>query len=275
MKKLILLCCCFIAGCQTSEKSKISSEEVQAFQIRIINHKNFNWEKLETENFMIYVPKNSKQVSEIQQIGERAEEAREKVLNLLEELEIDEKPALFYLDTRDQMRELVGHPAGGWTETRQNTVFVVQNKEVSAPLKHELGHLYSWRTWGKPMGYWLSEGLAVYAAGNCSGLSLHTWAAAIDLKQESKPIKDLEENWDFAKAAPHLQAGSFVKYVVEKYGIKAFIKIWKKGMGVSLEATGKTAEALEKEWQESIRSPEFINEAKEADPDFSGKVQCE
>ncbi len=115
----------------------------------------------------------------------------------------------------------------------------------------------------------------MYAAGDCSGLSLHMWAVAIDLKQQSKGLKYLKENWDFTKAAPHLEAGSFVKYVVEKYGTKAFAKIWKKGMGASLEATGKNPEALEKDWLEFIRSPQFVKEAKEINPDFSGRVQCE
>lgn len=275
MKKLLLLSCCILFACQTSEKSHISSEEVLNFQNKIIHHPSFIWEKLETENYMIYVPKDSG--LSLGQLGTKVEESGKKVLQLLQEenqIESGGKPVLFYLETRDQMKQLVGQPAGGWTETRQNTIFVVQNDEVPAPLRHEFGHLYSWRTWGKPAGYWLSEGLAVYASGECEGINLHTWAAAMHLKQELKPLKELQENWDFSKAAPHLEAGSFVKYIIENYGIKAFIKIWKKGMGVSLEVTGKTADALEKEWIKFLNDPELVKVAREEAPDFSAKVRC-
>lgn len=275
MKKLIFLCCFILLACQPSEKSKFSAEEVYAFQKGIIHHKAYSWEKLETENFVIYVPKDSKHTKKIKEIGKRTEESKNQVLEILQGVKPEEKPVIFFLETRDQMNQLVGHPAGGWTETRQNTVFVVENDEEPAPLRHELGHLYSWRTWGKPMGYWLSEGVAVYAAGDCSGHSLHIWAAGIDWNQKSRSLRYLEENWDFTKAAPHLQAGSFVKYVIEKYGSKAFIEIWEKGMGASLEATGKTAEALEQDWLEFIRNPQFMKEAKKENLNFSERVQCE
>lgn len=76
---------------------------------------------------------------------------------------------LFLVRDREDVRQLVGQPAGGWTEPDANAVLAAVSDAVSPPLRHELGHLYSHRLWGPPHAAWLSEGVAAFAVGHCAG----------------------------------------------------------------------------------------------------------
>lgn len=147
------------------------------------------------------------------------------------------------------------------------------NEGVNPPLRHELGHLYSWRSWGPPAGYWLSEGVAVYAAGDCKGEDLHAWAAKLTLENKLQDFSHLEQDLDFSSAAAHLQAGSFVKYVMEKYGVRSFRLIWEEGLSASSEATGLEMDALLDQWTGHIMQKEFTAAAQFLDLDT--KISCE
>lgn len=82
-----------------------------------------------------------------------------------------------------------------------------------------------------------------------------------------------QDSFDFSKAAPHLQAGSFVQFLVEDFGVEALKKIWKGGLEISQEATGLTAREVEELWLKRISLNEFKKTGNELNSE--GKVRCE
>lgn len=215
------------------------------------------WISESSDNFMLYAPEGSYAAGKLPELGAKAEAARQSVMERLQVVKQEEAPTLIFLRSREQMEKFTGLGAGGYSVVEENGIFLVTNDSVSPPFHHELGHLYSWRSWGDPAGYWLSEGLAVYAAGDCAGEELHAWAAKLALENQLTDFTDLQREFDFSKAAPHLQAGSFVKYIMEKYGVSSFRLLWTNGLTASSEATGLEADALLENWTSHIMQKEF------------------
>jgi hypothetical protein len=178
---------------------------------------------------------------------------------------------VFLLRSRDDVAQLVGQPAGGWTEPQANSVLAVVSDSVTPPLRHELGHLYSHRLWGRPHGPWISEGVALFAVGHCAGRPLHQWAAAIQRAGESVSLDPLLRNFDFSRAAPHLLAGSFVTFVADRHGIEAVKALWRRGAESAQAFTSENLAELEAVWHEELGRTPVPHDM----PAFRGRVRCE
>jgi hypothetical protein len=50
--------------------------------------------------------------------------------------------------------------------------------------------------------------------------------------------------FDFARAAPHLLAGSFITFLAEAHGIAAVKTLWREGLASAGQATGASAASL-------------------------------
>lgn len=232
-----------------------------------------SWASEKSENFLFYAPEGSYAAERFPELVKKAEAARRLVMERLQEVKQEDPPALVFLDSRAQLKKFGKIAAGGRAVVEENGIFYVLNDSTEAPLQHELGHLFSWRSWGDPAGYWLSEGVAVYAAGNCAGEELHAWAAKLALDKELTNFTDLEREFDFSKPEPHLQAGSFVKFIMEKYGVSSFKMVWKKGLSASSEATGLEVGALLEKWTAHIMQDEFTAAAQFLE--LGEKISCE
>jgi hypothetical protein len=178
---------------------------------------------------------------------------------------------VFLLRSRDDLSQLVGQPAGGWTDPQANAVLAVVSDSVPPPLRHELGHLYSHRLWGRPHGPWISEGVALFAVGHCAGRPLHQWAAAIQRAGEPVSLDSLLRNFDLSRAAPHLLAGSFVTFVADRHGIGAVKALWHRGAEAAQASTSETLAELEAVWHEELDRTPVPDDM----PEFRGRVRCE
>lgn len=243
------------------------------FVERVANHPGVVWRVDTTDHFIVRGVVHSYSGDNLGSLARGVEQARVRVLQQLGETVGSEgaRAHVFLVRDRDDIRELVGQAAGGWTDPDANAVVVAVNDSVPPPLRHELGHLYSHRLWGPPHATWLSEGVAVYAAVQCAGIPLHTWAAAVHRSGDAEPLRVLEHEFDFSRAAPHLLAGSFVLFVAEVHGIAAVRVLWRGGLGSAEQATGKSPAALERAWFEQLQSVLLPSDM----PDHKGRVRCE
>ena len=234
----------------------------------------FRWHTAESAHFRLHADSGSWAAERLDSLGLAAENARSAVLAALGEPvdSIEPKPELFFLDGPDDFRALVGQPAGGWTEPRENTVLVGASPTAAPALRHELAHLYSHRRWGPPAADWVSEGVAVYGVGGCAGAPLHAWALAVRNAGISTPLDTLEVRFDFSKAAPHLEAASFVHFLRERYGHAAVRALWADGLAGAAEATQQSAAVLEAEWRALVTE---VEPAAAAILDPRGRVRCE
>jgi hypothetical protein len=234
----------------------------------------FRWHTAESAHFRLHADSGSWAAERLDSLGLAAESARSAVLAALGEPvdSVEPKPEIFFLDGPDDFRALVGQPAGGWTEPRANTVLLGASPTAAPPLRHELAHLYSHRRWGPPGADWVSEGVAVYGVGGCAGAPLHAWALAVRKAGISTPLDTLEIRFDFSKAAPHLEAASFVDFLRDRYGQAAVRALWTDGLAGAAEATRQSAALLETEWRAHVTAAE---PALAAGLDPRGRVRCE
>jgi hypothetical protein len=237
---------------------------------RIANHPGVAWRVDTTDHFVVRGIVASYAGHNLGSLAGAVERARGSVLRQLGESDQAEgaRAHVFLVRRRDDIRELVGQPAGGWTEPDANAVLAAVHDSVPPPLRHELGHLYSHRRWGAPYAMWLSEGVAVYAVGHCADIPLHSWAAAIQRTGDATSLEMLERGFDFARAAPHLMAGSFVAFVAEAHGIAAVRTLWREGLTSAERATGVSAAALESAWLDYLQGVVLPRDM----PDHRGRV---
>lgn len=231
------------------------------------------WKTETTTHFVVYGVEGSFAAARLGALAETAQQARSVVLDQLGESEAGAEPRahIFLVRGPDDLRTLVGQPAGGWAEPDANAILAVATDSTPPPLRHELAHLYSHRLWGRPHSAWLSEGVAVFAVGHCAGVPLHAWAAAIQRGGETAGLELLEREFDFTRAAPHLLAGSFVAFVAESHGMAAVRALWGAGLAATEQATGLGIAALESAWHEALRRTEVPRDL----PDHRGRVRCE
>ncbi len=231
------------------------------------------WDTYNSENFSLYAPEGSYAADKLPELADKAETARQLVMERLQVVKQEQAPQLIFLETGEHMMKFAGIATGGKAVIEENGIFYLLKEDVHPPLQHELGHLYSWRSWGEPAAHWLREGVAVYTAGDCAGEDLHAWASKMALENKLIDFDELEQNHDFSKAGAHLQAGSFVKYIMEKYGVLSFRKLWENGLTASGEATHLEMDALLEAWTEHLMQKEFTAVTQFLNLDE--KIRCE
>ncbi|HEX9950662.1 MAG TPA: hypothetical protein VGB53_02760 [Rubricoccaceae bacterium] len=259
------------AGCRSTEEAPAEGPGPPEIVRAALAHPGFRWQTRTAPHFLLHVPEGSYASTRVDTVSRALAQAWDDVSTRLSIDGEPERVEAFVVEDRNEIAALVGQPAGGWSDTRANAAFFVYNAEGAPPYRHELGHLLSWRRWGDPAALWLSEGVAVYAVGGCAGHGLHEWAASLAADGLLVPLNALEP-FDFTKAAPHLEAGSFLAYVAETHGIGALRALWSGGLRAAEEATEQSAAALEASWQAHVARVVLPPGER---PDGRGRVRCE
>ncbi len=107
---------------------------------------------------------------------------------------------IHFLRSRQEMKEITGRTASGISIAESKIVYLVVNgddKEVKTPVKHELMHLISMRSWGYPhtSSYWMNEGLAAFAENNCNGYNDEEIYRYLSAKGMLLPMTDLTNSF--------------------------------------------------------------------------------
>ena len=213
----------------------------------------FDWAADSTSWFRFHVERGSDAHSRLPVLMARFERDRRAVLDLLGEPRYPHRIDVFIVDSRADLRALFGRETNGVAHYRTNVIGIVSTPEWSAATAHEVLHVIAMNLWGVTEP-WLNEGLAVYAAGTWHGADLHEAAAALFARGRGIPLRRLFANFraqDETRAYP--LAGSFVRYLHERFGDDALRAIWQRGAGGLEEITGADRRALERAWRAEIR----------------------
>jgi len=124
---------------------------------------------------------------------------------------------------------------------------------------HETAHLISISLWGPAGTDFMREGVAVAAEGRWGRSSPHAWARLYRDRLRLRPISTMLSGlafYDVDGLVRYPEAGSFVDYVTETYGLDAVRQLWS-GDAVDFEravrdATGKTLVELEAAWRADL-----------------------
>ena len=117
-------------------------------------------------------------------------------------------------------------------------------------LKHELAHVFTvpWSPLKVSLKIGLHEGIAVAADWDEGRLTAHQWAKAMHQMEIAPPLSAIMGIgfWGHAGSRSYLLAGSFVRFLVDTYGIEKFKGVFPTGNFV--KHYEKDLQLLEAEW---------------------------
>ncbi|GLC24444.1 hypothetical protein [Roseisolibacter agri] len=225
------------------------------FVRRVLASSGGRWVEHRALGLHVHAPAGSRAARVLPALAAQAVAARDADLRLLGATIDTTHLELLALDTREAMRPFTGGTPGGWAESAASAVLFVTNDSARAPLRHELMHVLSWQRWGTPAGHWISEGLAMHAVGRCHGRDVHAMAAALAAEGRLVPLAELPRRFDVqgeAGAAMYVQAGSFVRHVLDTYGTARLRALWQGGLRSAPLALGADVPTLERAWRARV-----------------------
>jgi hypothetical protein len=215
----------------------------------------FHWSIEHSSHFDYYFEPGSPAALDIARIEVRFENDYSHIVSLLGGKQVNFHMDAFIVDSRARMKQLCGHESNGLGVGK---VFLfVYGDSIKALGAHEPTHLLSQFVWGTPNRVWLTEGLAVYADDEWQGRSLHGICRQLDIDQKLMPISALFDDRRFRQSSEMVtypEAGSFIKFLYERYGVEAVRSLWMNGAESIPRVFGKSLAQLESEWLALINS---------------------
>lgn len=205
----------------------------------------------ETEHFNIFYEKGSKVEREIETIA-RDHEFRYAQLTDYLRTQSTRKVNAYIYTSPEQKKRLIG---AGHTlvEDPLGYGFHVNYEPFPHPIiKHELVHALTsdWHPFLKvSLKLGLHEGIAVAADWNEAKLTPHQWSKAMRVLGVAPTIEQIMGLgfWAQASSRSYMLAGSFVRHLVEAYGVEVFKRVFPTGN--FRDVYGKSLAELGNEWR--------------------------
>jgi hypothetical protein len=139
-----------------------------------------------------------------------------------------------FVDSREEMRQYTGNPAGGITELwpRKIIYMEVNEKEAGPPIYHEIMHMITQSEWGEPVptSIWMNEGLAAFSQNQCNGYTdeqIYRYFAGAHMLLPMDSMAD--RFYQEPEMIAYHQAGCIVEYLLKHYGVEKFRALWQQG----------------------------------------------
>jgi hypothetical protein len=220
----------------------------------LLRREGFVWKSAATEHLRLHFEPGGLAETRIEELKIRQEKAYARNLQLLKTGGFSFQTDVFIVASRERMKKLIGHEINGVAYSDTKVVCFVFSEKINASGSHEIMHVMAAAAWGARPQTWLNEGLAVYADDRWHGYELHDLNKYLRQEKKLIPLKKLIGNF---RGHPNLvsypQAGSFVKYLYEQYGVEKIRELWKKGAVKDFKRVlGKDLAALETEWHDKL-----------------------
>jgi hypothetical protein len=237
----------FLAACSAAPDDPAPDPQVE----RILADDRYAWVTLETENTRVHFPAGSFAEEQASSLPGRAEGAREAVLRRLALSEYDDLLHLFYVDSRDDMANLTGSSATGYSYYNDHAAVLVFNEGWRGFELHELTHTVTLGTWSAPAGPAVVEGLATWVDGVCGGYRNGRIARTFLDEGSMLPLEVLAEEFRQQNdLIAYLQAASMIEFVVDRGGPETIHRLWNQGLRASPDLLGMSSEAFHREFQD-------------------------
>ncbi len=223
----------------------------------MLGESHFNWQTIRTSDARIHYLVETYAERNRDVLADRVRESRAAVLERLGVQDYPRGLDVFYVDSRDEMRQLTGQPVTGMAYTDDDVVVLVYNDEWRAFERHELTHVISRRIWGEPGDPFAAtlEGLAVYVDGDCGGYEVGRVARTMvdrgEVLTAEQLLGDFRAQDDLVA---YLQAGSMVEYYVRQQGTNALQRLWELGLGAAPTLLGTSTDLFVQGWRKWLRS---------------------
>jgi hypothetical protein len=263
MRSAICLALALAASCRTDpdRPQPIPSTPVEttgAIARQLLAAKGFSWTSFQTDHVRYHMA-SGMNASRIDVIADSVENARRIVLALVGEPDLpDEEPLeLFLVETRDDMRHLIGDGATGAGYPSELTAVIVAGDGFRAYYRHVMTHTYLAERWGRRRaGSWLDEGLATRATGTCQGYSIDAIAAGYVNRGTAPTLAVMTSDaFDSLPELPaNFTAASLVDFFQHRKGASAVRALWR---GEASEVTpdaplGPQTDSIWTQWRRKL-----------------------
>ena len=183
-----------------------------------------------------------------------AEKARKTVMRMAGVSKYRPIIHVFFLASRERMKELIGFDGEGRSRPAEHAVFSVVGPYDD--LSHEMGHEILSNLWGAAE-HSIEEGYATWAyKGDFAPMECRRMLDDGSLI----PLADLvRREWDptqFSADITYPELAGFVSYLRNKYGLERMKTIWRGGAASIPTVLGKPLAELEADWQTALRDVE-------------------
>jgi len=174
------------------------------------------------------------------------------VLDLLGESDWDSILNVFYIESREEMKKIVGHPYSGFADWNGNGIFIVVNPEWRSFEKHEFAHIVTLGVWGAPdiTSHWMIEGIAVYCDGWCREYNVDEIAFSLLTKNQLPPLQKLFEDFtSLGEIRAGFYAASFIGFIRNTFGVHELRNLWTEGIGSLEDILDMDLNQIENSWK--------------------------
>lgn len=213
------------------------------------------WESVEAERVRVFFKAGSFAERHRHMLLRSAQVAVGEVMEFLGETEYDQALRLIYVDSREEMNELVGRPVTGFAVWSENGVFLVVNPQWRSFEKHELTHVVTMGVWGSPdpTSQWMIEGISASCDGWCREYSIDEIAHHLLSHDELPPLPELFDNFrSLGEIRGGVYAASVIGFIRTTYGTDAVAKLWTNGTRDVSGSVGATIEEIDALWKQYL-----------------------
>jgi len=191
--------------------------------------------KYETEYFNIYYEKGSEVEKDIELIV-KDHEFRYYQLMRFFNLNPKKKIGSYIYTSAEQKKRLMGAKHTEMEDAINREIHLNYRSSFPYPtLKHELAHVFASEIhpiWKFSLKMGLHEGIAVAADWDNGQLTPHQWSKAMKELKVAPPMEKIMGAfgfWTESSSRSYTLAGSFVRYLIDVYGIEIFKKVFPTG----------------------------------------------
>ena len=205
----------------------------------------------ETTHFKIYYEKGSKVEKEIEWIAQDHEFRYAQLVRYFQ-IEPTKKVQSYIYTSSEQKKRLVG-ARGTSVEDPLGYGFHINYEDFPHPvMKHELAHAFTadWHPILKvSLKIGMHEGIAVAADWDEGKLTAHQWSRAMQQLEIAPMMSQIMGLgfWGQSSSQSYTLAGSFVRFLIEKYGVEKARRVFPTGNFKKVYS--KSLAELEREWR--------------------------
>ena len=210
----------------------------------------------ETTHFKIYYEKGSKVEKEIEWIAQDHEFRYAQLVRYFQ-IEPTKKVQSYIYTSSEQKKRLVG-ARGTSVEDPLGYGFHINYEDFPHPvMKHELAHVLTadWHPILKvSLKIGMHEGIAVAADWDEGKLTAHQWSRAMQQLEIAPMMSQIMGLgfWGQSSSQSYTLAGSFVRFLIEKYGVEKARRVFPTGNFKKVYS--KSLAELEREWQDFLET---------------------
>jgi hypothetical protein len=215
----------------------------------------FTWNTLDGVLCRIHYQPDTFASKHVVMLLRSAERSIEDGLVFLEAPDYKRRIEVFYINSREEMKKLVGMGATGYADAESNSVYLVCNDGWRSFDQHEIMHVLSLNIWGNPQKpvEWIREGLAVYVDGRCGQHSINELVHHLLREDKLPPLKTVIHSfYEQNDLLAYLQCGSMIGYIYDKHGLEGIKKLWDGGVDSIQDSLGMTLEEFENSWRSHV-----------------------